>query len=501
MSHTYDIVIIGTGAGGGTMAYALRNSGANVLLIERGDFLPQEAQNWDPEQAYFNNRYKTTELWYDRNGNSYQPGVHYFVGGNTKVYGAALPRFRREDFSPLEHEGGTSPGWPIEYEELEPYYAEAERIYRVHGEAGHDPTEPPRSTLYPFPPVPHEPYILDLSNRLKKQGLHPFFYPMGVDLREGGACVRCNTCDGFPCKVHAKSDAEVCCIRPSLQSATVTLWTNTYAIRLITDESGRTIQTLEVERDGLRMNVHAGLFILSCGAVNSAALLLRSANSKHPLGLANSSDQVGRNYMVHNNSGLVAIDPRRKNDVVFQKTLAVNDYYLQGPDWPYPLGNLQLVGKVQAPMVATLRPNVPRFVLQAMTERSVDWWIMSEDLPDPDNRVHLTKTGKIQIRWTPNNLATHQKLTQLAKTMLQEAGYPIVFTQPMGIATNSHMCGTLRFGLDPATSVLDPFCKAHDLTNLFIVDASFFPSSAAMNPALTIAAQALRVAHHLMKPG
>ena len=501
MPQNFDIVIIGSGAGGGTLAYALRNAGAKILIIERGDYLPQEPENWDPEEAYFKSRYKSTEKWYDRQGNAYRPGVHYFVGGNTKVYGAALPRFRKEDFEALEHEGGTSPAWPVSYDELEPYYAEAERIYNVHGSEGQDPTEPPRSTAFPFPPIPHEGYVADLADRLQHQGLNPFYYPMGIDLREGGTCIRCKTCDGFPCKVHAKSDADICCVRPALESQDVTIWTNTFAHRLITEDNGRLISAVEVERKGLRMRIHAGLFIVSCGAVNSAALLLRSADEHHPMGLANSSDQVGRNYMVHNNSGLVAVDPRRKNDVVFQKTMAINDFYLKGPDWNYPLGNLQLLGKVQAPMVKAARPNIPQFALKMMTDRSVDWWVMSEDLPDPDNQVRLTNKGKIQVHWTPNNIATHKKLAQTATTMLKDAGYPLVFVEPMGIATNSHQCGTIRSGNDPATSPLDTYCRAYDVSNLFVVDASFFPSSAAMNPALTIAAQALRVARHLMEPG
>lgn len=494
MTSTFDIVIIGSGAGGGTMAYALRNAGAKILIIERGDFLPQEPQNWDPEQAYFKSRYKTNEKWYDRTGKDYRPGVHYFVGGNTKVYGAALPRFRAEDFDVLEHEDGVSPAWPFSYDDLEPYYAQAEQIFKVHGQAGQDPTEPPRSSPYPFPPVAHEPYIADLATRLEQQGLHPFYYPMGIDLRDGGRCIRCATCDGFPCQVHAKSDAETCCVRPALESPDVTLWTKTFARRLLTDPTGRNINALEVEKDGANLVVHAKAFIVSCGAVNSAALLLRSANDKHPLGLANSSDQVGRNYMVHNNSGLVAIDPKRRNDVVFQKTLAINDFYLEGPNWPYPMGNLQLLGKVRAPMVAAAKPRVPRMILNAMTNRSIDWWVMSEDLPDPANRIRVTGKGKIQVQWTPNNLAAHRKLSEAATTMLKEAGYPLVFVEPMGIATNSHQCGTIRCGRDPSTAVLDPYCKAFDLDNLYVVDSSFFPSSAAMNPALTIAAQALRVA-------
>ena len=498
MDSAYDFVIIGTGAGGGTLAYALKNSGASVLLIERGDYLPQEPENWDPEEAYFNKRYKSSEKWYDRNGKPFQPGVHYFVGGNTKLYGAALPRFRKEDFEALEHEGGTSPAWPFSYDEIEPYYAKAEKIYRVHGVQNGDPTDPPRSGDFPFPPVPHEEYVADLADRLSAQGLHPYNYPMGIDLREGGTCVRCKTCDGFPCMVLAKSDTDVCCVRPALEDPNITLMPNVYARRLLTDETGKTVTAVEIEQEGEVKKITASTFIVSCGAVNSAALLLRSANDKHPLGLANASDQVGRNYMVHNNSALVAVDPRRKNQVVFQKTLAINDFYLSGPDWSYPLGNLQLLGKVQAPMVAAARPHVPRPILKAMTSRSIDWWVMSEDLPDAENRIRLTNSDKIQVQWTPNNMATHRKLGETARTMLKDAGYPFVFLEEMGIATNSHQCGTVRAGNDPGTSVLDGYCKAYELNNLYVLDSSFFPSSAAMNPALTIAAQALRVGEHLI---
>ena len=498
MDSSFDFVIIGTGAGGGTLAYALKDAGASVLLIERGDYLPQEPENWDPEEAYLNSRYKTSEVWYDTKGKSFKPGVHYFVGGNTKLYGAALPRFRKEDFDALEHEGGTSPAWPFSYEELEPYYVKAEKIYRVHGQKNGDPTDPPRSEDYPFPPVPHENYISDLSERLSNQGLHPFYYPMGIDLREGGACIRCKTCDGFPCMVLAKSDTDVCCVRPALESPDVALMPNTYARRLLTDPTGKIVTAVEVEHEGETKTITADTFIVSCGAVNSAALLLRSANDKHPLGLANSSDQVGRNYMVHNNSAMVGVDPRRKNDVVFQKTLAINDFYLNGPDWPYPLGNLQLLGKVQAPMVAAARPHVPRAILKAMTNRSIDWWVMSEDLPDPENRIRLTNSDKIQVQWRPNNMATHRKLGETAKTMLKDAGYPFVFLEEMGIATNSHQCGTIRCGDDPGTAVLDEYCKAYDLDNLYVLDSAFFPSSAAMNPALTIAAQALRVGEKII---
>jgi choline dehydrogenase-like flavoprotein len=499
MPKDFDIIIIGTGIGGGTMAYALRESGARILLVERGDYLPQEPENWLPEAVFDHGRYKPKEMWYDSNNQTFKPGVHYFVGGNTKVYGAAFPRLRREDFDEIEHEGGTSPAWPVSYEEMEPYYIEAEKIYRVHGRGGQDPTEAPRTTAYPFPPVPHEPYIEALSEKLTTQGLHPFAYPMGIDLRTDGSCIRCKTCDGFPCKVLAKSDSDVCCVRPALESPNVTLWTNSYATRLLTDESGRRITAVELNRNGEAVEVRADIVISSCGAVNSAALMLRSANAAHPDGLANSSGLVGRNYMVHNNSALMAVDPFNRNDTVFQKTMAVNDFYFKGPDFNYPMGNIQLLGKLQAGMLTAAQPLVPRPILQAMANRSVDWWVMSEDLPDSRNQVTLKSNGDIQVHWTPNNRVAHNKLVEAARKMMKQAGYALVFVEPMGVATNSHQCGTLRFGDDPETAVLDPYCHSYDVENLYVIDSSFFPSSAAMNPALTIAAQTLRVADHLIK--
>ena len=498
MTQSYDIIIIGTGAGGGTLAYALRDSGAHILLIERGGFLPQEPENWSPEAVFDQRRYKPKEVWQDAEGRPFYPGVHYYVGGNTKVYGGAMSRFRREDFDELEHAEGISPAWPIRYDDLEPYYARAERIYLVHGSDGEDPTKPPRSGPYPFPPVPHEPYIAELSEKLRAQGLHPSHMSIAIDLRPGGRCIRCKTFDGFPCQVLAKGEADVCCVRPALESPGVELMSHTYARRLLTDPSGRRVTAVEVERDGERFEVRAATFVVACGAVNSAALFLRSANSAHHNGLANSSGLVGRNYMVHNNTALMAVHPTRRNPTVFQKTLAVNDFYFRGHDWPYPMGNLQLLGKLQGGMLTANQPLVPRRILQAIANRSVDWWVMSEDLPDPENRVTLGSDGSIRIHWKPNNLMAHTKLVEAARRMLRRAGYPLILTQRMGIETNSHQCGTLRFGTDPAASVLDPFCRTHDIPNLYVVDSSFFPSSAAMNPALTIAAQALRVAEHLL---
>ena len=496
--QTYDLVIVGTGMGGGTLAYALRDSGRKILLLERGDYLPSEPENWSPEAVFNQKKYKPKEEWFDSLGHTFPPGVHYFVGGNTKVYGAALPRFRKEDFSDLEHEEGLSPAWPVAYEEFEPYYCRAEQMLFVHGEPGIDPTEPPRSAPFPFPAVPHEPYIENLRRRFEDQGLHPFFLPLGIDLREGGRCLRCKTCDGFPCKVEAKADADVSCVRPALASGNVELMTRAYVRRLITDSSGKKVIEAEIERDGQSLRIGAETFAVSCGAVNSTALLLRSTSSLHPNGLANSSGLVGRNYMVHNNTALMAVNPFRMNPTTFQKTMAVNDYYFRGEEgYRFPLGNLQLLGKLQAGMLTANQRWVPKPVLRALAHRSVDWWVMSEDLPDPQNRVTLGAGGRIEVHIRPNNLRAHDRLVRAATRMLRKAGYPMVLIQRMGIETNSHQCGTMRFGTDPTKSVLDPFGRSHDVPNLFVVDSSFFPSSAAVNPALTIAAQALRVAEHL----
>jgi choline dehydrogenase-like flavoprotein len=491
-----DIVIIGTGAGGGTIARALAPSGARILILERGDFLPNEPENWSPEAVFVQNRYKTTECWEDGKGNAFHPGIHYWVGGNTKMYGAVLHRLRAEDFDAIEHEGGTSPAWPISYADLEPYYRVAEQWYWAHGEAGIDPTEPWRSTSYPWPAIPHDPYMSDLAEGMRGLGLTPYPLPVGLDYRREGRCIRCRTCDAFPCQVDAKADAHVCGILPALESPNVELWTGARATRILRGE-GRQISGVEVERHGQREIVNAGFVILACGAVNSAALLLQSGDRPGDAGLANGSGLVGRNYMVHNNAVLMAVHPQKINDTVVQKSMSINDFYFRGPGFPWPMGNLQPVGKVQPAMLQTELKRVPERMLGQIAARSTDWWVMSEDLPDPENRVTVTSSGGIRVNWNATNWVAHERFIKTSKEIFRELGFPLVVTKTMGIATNSHQVGTLRFGEDAATSVLDPWCRTHDFDNLYVVDASFFPSSSAVNPALTIMAQAIRVGEHI----
>lgn len=516
MNDHYDVIIIGTGAGGGTLAYALAPTGKRILMIERGSYVPREKENWSTKAVNQEGRYNTKEVWRDKDGEALHPHTNYYVGGNTKFYGAALFRLREEDFRELKHEGGVSPAWPVTYKEMEPYYTQAEELYQVHGERGVDPTDPRASSPYPHPAVSHEPRLQQLSDDWKALGLNPFHVPLGVMLNEAdrqkSPCIRCNTCDGHPCLVYAKSDAQVLCVDPALQFPNVTLLTNALVKKLETNAAGSEITSVVVEIDGMTTKYSADIVVSSAGAINSAALLLRSANDKHPRGLANGSDVVGRHYMGHVNSVLMAIS-KCANPTIFQKTLALNDFYFGSNEWPHPMGHISFVGKLDRDTLKAGAPAIaPGFVLETMAEHSLDFWLTSEDLPDPENRVTLDREGNIVLSYTPNNEEAHKRLTaKLKEIMGQQRPCPVhgnachqgLFArniyagQRIPLAGVAHQNGTVRFGDDPKTSALNRYCRAHDVDNLYVVDASFFPSSGAVNPALTIIANALRVADHL----
>ncbi|HYC56239.1 MAG TPA: GMC family oxidoreductase [Candidatus Binatia bacterium] len=509
-TNHYDVIIIGSGAGGGTLAWSLAPTGRRILILERGDYVPRERENWDTRAVVGEGRYHTREAWLDRDGEEFHPGTHYFVGGNTKFYGAALVRLRERDFGELRHFGGISPAWPISYDELEPWYTQAEHLYHVHGERGADPTDPPASAPYRFPSVSHEPRIQELSDDLRRLGCRPFHLPVGVLIDEKNprtsACIRCSTCDGFPCLVGAKADAQVICVDPALRHRNVTLLTGALVTRLETDASGRSVRAVHVERGGEKETYTASIVVVSCGAVNSAALLLRSASDRHPDGLANASGQVGRNYMCHLNSMMLAIS-RHPNPTRFQKTLAINDFYFGAPDWDLPMGHISFVGKTDANILAAGAPRiVPGMTLDLMARHSLDFWLTSEDLPDPRNRVTLDRNGRIVLSYQPNNQEGHERLQRKLKSMLGAIGCEdhllplnVYIGKRIPLAGVAHQNGTLRFGQDRRTSVLDRNCRAHDVDNLYAVDASFFPSSGAVNPALTIIANALRVGDHLQQ--
>ena len=509
--HHYDVIIIGSGPGGGTMAWRLAKTGKRVLLLERGDYLPRERENWDSQAVFNDARYQAKETWFGADGKAFYPGLHYFVGGNSKVYGAVLLRLRERDFEEIQHADGVSPAWPVKYDVFEPYYQAAEELYQVHGLRGEDPTEPPSSKPYAYPPVSHEPRIQQFFDGLKREGHNPFHLPVGVLLDEADGrvsphspCIRCDAFDGYPCLTNGKADAQVICVDPALRDhANLTLMTNAYVDKLSTDSGGARISGVEVVRGHLRQIFTAGIVVVACGALSSALLLLRSSNEHHPYGLANDSGLVGRNYMRHNNSVLLAIS-RTPNPTRFQKTLGLNDFYFGADDWQYPLGHIQMVGKSDA--VQIKGEGLPGFLqwfpdkpFEWLAQHSLDFWLTSEDLPLATNRIFYDG-DRVRLDLTQTNLEAHERLKQKLRELCGKLDmHPQLFDRSLFLGQNipiggtAHQAGTLVFGSDPAKSVLDIHCKAHGIDNLYVTDASFFPSVGAVNPTLTLIANALRV--------
>jgi choline dehydrogenase-like flavoprotein len=513
VADTYDVIVIGTGAGGGTLAHTLASSGKRILLIERGDFLPREMDNWSPDAVFVDGKYISADTWHDASGASFQPQVHYYVGGATKLYGAALYRLRPDDFGTVQHVDGISPAWPLTYDDFEPWYTKAEWLYEVRGDHGGDPTEGYASKPYPWPAVDHEPRLQEIADTLANNGYHPFSAPVGIKLdaadRNRSTCIRCAWCDGYPCLVHAKSDAEVIAVRPILDRPNVTLLVNAEVERLETSPSGSTVTGVVARRNGEQEVYRGDVVALCAGAANSARVLLRSATDRHPNGLANGSDQVGRNYMFHNCRAVAAL-AKEPNETVFQKTLGINDFYLSDVR-PWPLGNIQMVGKSNAGAMKGEEPKLtklaPRWSLHDVAQHSVDWWLTTEDLPLPGNRVTVDQDGDIHLDYRSTNDKEAGGLYGELKTILNHVGLAqhhvldknFYMYMNVPIAGVAHQAGTCRFGTDPSTSVLDVNCKAHELDNLYVVDTSFFPSIGAVNPALTAMANAIRVGEHLLE--
>jgi choline dehydrogenase-like flavoprotein len=500
----WDVVIIGSGAGGGTLAQRLARTGKRILLLERGEFIAREQANWDVTEVVEKGRYRTRETYLDREGKPFEPFTHFCVGGNTKMYGAALLRLRESDFSEGKRFDGVSPAWPISYAELEPYYLQAEQLYSVHGTRGLDPCEPPASGAYPFGPVAHEPRIAELACRLADVGLHPFPVPLGVRLPQDKAGSRAPVTlglfDGFPDPTETKADAHVVGVNAALAHPNFSLWTGAHAERILTSSSGREVSAVVVRRGSESITVRAHMVAVACGAIQSAALLLRSQSDVHPNGLANGTGLVGRNYMCHNNGALIVYSDV-PNPSLFQKTFAITDYYHGAPDSPYPLGSIQLMGRSDR---NTLRDSfaklLPDRTIEDLAAHTVDFWLTAEDLPRAENRVALAPDGKVRVEYEKTNTEAYARLKRalIQKVEQAEPHTAHVFSgYELGVQGVSHQCGTLRFGRDKESSVLDPMCRAHELDNLYVVDSSFFCSSGAVNPSLTIMANALRVGDHL----
>ena len=519
MSDSYDVIIIGSGAGGGTLARHLAPSGKRILLLERGDWLPREPQNWSAGDVFVDNRYVSPDTWYDADGKAFQPQVHYCVGGATKLYGAALYRLRAEDFGELRHHGGISPAWPISYEEMEPYYTKAEQLYEVHGARGEDPTEPPASAPYPHPAVSHEPRIQQLSDDLRGDGLHPFHAPCGVMLDEGNmpysACVRCSTCDGFPCLVHAKSDAEVLGVRPALEHANVTLLTNATAVALSTD-SGRHVghrgrrRARRRARDLRRRHRRRLVRRRQHGQAAARA----RPTSKHPNGLANGSDQVGRNYMFHNSQAVLAIS-KEPNPTVFQKTLGRQRLLLRErrvgvPDGQHPDG--RQVGRPtmyrgEKPLMTKLAP------VRTLAEggRRARGRLLALDRGSAaarEPRDASTARASVTLSYKPTNDAARDRLLEQLRSLLGHLGmHEHHLIPPLGLPgeqdpgrrrrpPGGHVPLRLRPRLLGARTPTAG--RTSSTTSTWSTRASS-RASGAVNPALTAMANALRVGDHLLE--
>ncbi|WP_428491241.1 FAD-dependent oxidoreductase [Rhodopila sp.] len=514
-SNHYDLIVIGSGPGGASLAHRLAPTGKRILILERGSYLTRSDRNWSAQDVFVDGLYQARETWTNAKGDSFSPALHYYVGGNSKVYGAALFRLRERDFGEMVHAGGISPAWPLGYDAFEPYYTEAERLFHVHGQRGEDPSEPWASSPYPHAPVSHEPRIARLDENLRGIGLHPFHLPLGIllDENDGRAtptspCIRCSYFDGFPCPTNGKADAQVICVDPMLAAHdNVTLLTGAYVSRLETDASGHSVRSVHVTRDGGEETFSADIVVVACGALSSALLLLRSANDAHPNGLGNTSGQLGRNYMRHNMSVVAAI-MREPNDTVFQKTLAFSDFYFGADDWDYPLGLVQMCATSHADQIrGEALPHwlewLPGMPFEQMARHSMDFWLQTEDLPHPDNRIYY-RDGKVHLDLTETNPQALTHLRRKLAQVLTEARHPHVLLERslylgknIPLSGTAHQAGTARFGTDPATSVLDLDCRAHEIDNLYLADASFFPSIGAVNPTLTIIANALRVADRI----
>ncbi len=511
----YDLVVIGSGAGGASLARRLADTGKSILIIERGGRLPHEQDNWNPRRVFIERKYLTSEHWYDKKGRRFRPNIHYWLGGNTSFYGAALFRFRKDDFDEVTHEDGLSPAWPISYTDLASYYTEAEHEWCVHGTrhdpTGRDPTDDPDAPDYPFPPIAHDEEVAILKRRLREIGWNAFDLPLGVDRNDRqpwrGRCVRCDTCGGFPCMVSGKSDARKVLDKIE-QDENITILTGAKVDRLETSADGRTVTDIVCDTSYGELRFRGDLVVLAAGAINSALILLRSAGGLHPNGLANSSDQVGRNYMFHISSAVVSIT-RSKYEGTFPKTFAINDFYWRDAEggYDYPMGHIQLLEHMNGDVVqGQLQDKIPEWLIpdglaNFLADRMLSFLVMSEDLPEQRNRIRLDNRGRIFLEYWPNNLSGHERLVKKFQKRLTRLGrlhksfrqHRLQIDDRLPLYGTAHQCGTLRMGVDPASSVVDPSCKAHDLDNLYVADSGVFVSSAAVNPALTVVANAMRV--------
>jgi len=481
--HRHDAIVIGSGAGGSTLAYQLSQYGFRVLVIERGDFLrPDRRQGSNAVGKYMYHIVKSGEE------------TSCFVGGETKFYGAALYRMRESDFNAVEHENGISPAWPISYSELEPYYERAERLYHVHGSSAGDASEPPRAAPFPHPPIEHAPIVAKLVKRIEQSGTPVSSIPRGLDYGPTGKCVLCSTCDGHYCQIDAKMDAEIAALRPALATGNVRLMTNANCARVLTTRDGSRVTGVSVQHLGREQEIYADIVAVCAGLRGSASLLRRSRTQRHPDGLGNATGCLGR-YLAGHSAGVVfPIAGWKRVPPTHTKTFAINGYYNCAPGWPYPSGVIQISGQMPFWEEA---PTLMRPLAHFIGTRAFMCFYMTEALPTRETGLMFDGDEIASCLPPVHNLKTFNKLHDLAVGVFRGSGY-LVFARrrPPRVW---HEVGTARFGNDPASSVVDPTCQVHGIEGLFVVDASVLPSAGAVNTALTIVALALRAGDHISR--
>ncbi|MEO0408780.1 MAG: GMC family oxidoreductase, partial [Cyanobacteria bacterium P01_A01_bin.135] len=374
--HHYDVIIVGSGAGGGTLAQKLAPTGKQILLLERGQVMALEEQNRADVDVFKKNRYRAPEQWYDEDGEPFSPQMNYAVGGNTKIYDAVLMRMRHRDFEAVPCQDGVSPEWPIKYADWEPYYSQAEQLYQVHGSPEGDPTEPHHSQAYSHPAVDHPLVMQPIVEAIAAQGLHPTALPMSLTRQED----------------DPTGDAEVFGVNLALKHDNVILKAEAKVTALHTSPTGREIKGVQADVQGQTFLFTADVVVLACGAVNSAALLLSSANEKHPDGLANGSGQVGRNLMQPQMTVIVERGAA-ENKATFRPSVSINDFYWGNKDYDYPMGHIKnsggllqdLIFAESPPILSVLARLLPGSGLNKLAMRSIGWWAQTGVLPDPNN--------------------------------------------------------------------------------------------------------------------
>jgi choline dehydrogenase-like flavoprotein len=472
---SYDAVVIGTGLGGATLALKLARSGMRVLAVERGGFMDGGPRNaGEPVGRYL----------YDLLGADEEIEA---VGGQTKFYGAALYRLRESDFREVQHEAGVSPAWPIAYADLEPHYAEAEALYRVHGSEHGDPSEPPRTSAYPHPPLPHDPLVAKVVRRLQRAGAQVAAIPRGLDYGQERPCVLCPTCDVHLCRLDAKMDAEIAAIRPALATGNLDLLTKTECARVVLDASGKRADGVVLVQNGAERRVTAPIVAVCAGQKGSVELLSRSRAAAHAEGLGNQGGALGRYLAGHITGVMFPLVSAAPIGARHTKTFAINAHYEPSSDWPYPMGVLQVAGQIP---FWRETGRLKRPFVKAVAERSLMCFAMTEALPTRDSGFSF-EGDRIAGEMPPAvNATTFARLNRVCAGMFWRAGYPVV--PAMRAPQLWHKTGGAVMGADPAHSVVDASCQVHGVTGVYVVDASVLPSAGAVNTGLTIAALALR---------